>query len=226
MATRTVPDPARFTGFPPDVYEFWDGLDEDNSKEWFHAHRDLFLTAVKHPMESLLHELQAEFGPAHIFRLNRDIRFANDKRPYKDHQGAYTQGPSGQAARYLHIGGAGLFVGVGYYEMGPDQLVRFRTAVADDATGAELVQLLATASKAGLEQGEPDLVRVPRPWAADHPREALLRHKRMTLHRDFGQPAWLHRRDALTKVRDAWRAGAPLCTWLERNVGPSASPRR
>ena len=37
--------------------------------------------------------------------------------------------------------------------------------------------------------------------------------------RDFGAPAWLHTRRALTQVRDTWRAVRPLTEWLGANVG-------
>ena len=47
---------------------------------------------VRQPMEALLFEIERDLGPdmeVKIFRLNRDLRFSPDKRPYKEHLGAY-----------------------------------------------------------------------------------------------------------------------------------------
>ena len=48
----------------------------------------------------------AEFGPFHVFRPNKDVRFSKDKRPYKDHIGAYGESEGG-AGYYVHLGGDG-----------------------------------------------------------------------------------------------------------------------
>ena len=42
--------------------------------------------------------------------------------------------------------------------------------------------------------------------------------------RDFGSPAWIHTRRAVSEVAKAWRNGTPVTSWLEANVGPSAEP--
>lgn len=219
-----VPATEAFIGFPPSLYEFYDGLDEDNSKEFFHAHKEQWESSVKGPMALMLGALAPEFGVAHAFRPNRDVRFAKDKRPYKDNHGAVVGGPMGTGINYVEVNGAGMFVGSGMYQMAPDQLARFRLAVADDERGAALQTLVAKAVRKGLSPGGPSLVRVPKPWSTDHPREALFRHKRMILGRSWPQPAWLHTGEALIQVRNVWRACAPLNTWLAQFVGPSELP--
>lgn len=218
-------DPQRFTGFPQSLYDWFDGLDEDNSKEYFHAHRPQWEASVKIPMARMLAALAPEFGVAHVFRPNRDIRFATDKRPYKDNHGAVVGGGDG-GVRYVEVNGSGIFVGSGYYHLQADQVARYRVAVADEVSGTALVGLLHAARRAGLGSGEPTLVRVPRPWTVDHPRAELLRHKRMILGRSWAQPAWLHKAGAVQRVRDVWRAAAPLDDWLARFVGPSTTAAR
>ena len=213
-----------FVGFPPSLYEFYDGLDEDNSKEYFHAHKEQWESSVKGPMALMLAALASEFGVAHAFRPNRDVRFATDKRPYKDNHGAVVGGPMGTGINYVEVNGAGMFVGSGLYQMAPDQLARFRLAVADDESGSTLQLLLSKAVRKGLDPGAPSLVRIPKPWSADHARQALLRHKRMILGRSWPQPAWLHTSEAVTQVRNTWRACVPLNTWLAQFVGPSELP--
>jgi chromosomal replication initiation ATPase DnaA len=74
----------RFDGFAPQVHEWFEGLEADNSKEYFAATRAFFEDAIRGQMEALLTELSEEFGgEVKMFRQHRDIRFSADKSPYK-----------------------------------------------------------------------------------------------------------------------------------------------
>ena len=211
--------PARFSGWPKTMYAFFDGLEEDNSRDYFLAQKDTYSADVRGPMEALIAHCTTEFGEAHLFRPQRDTRFAKDKRPYKDNIACVFR-RSGAIA-YVSVDGSGLFVGSGYYMMSPEQLLRFRTATGDEATGPALAAILDRAHQAGLSSGEPALQRVPKPFVKDHPRETLLRHKSMVVARKWDQPAWLHQRRALTEITKVWRAAAELNQWLAAHVGPA-----
>ena len=137
-----------FTGFPPAAFEFYDRLEADNSKAFWQANKATFEAAVKAPMVALCDEL-AEYGPFNVFRPYNDQRFAKNRPPYKTHQGAYGESEGG-AGHYFHLGADGMLVGVGYYSMAKDQLERFRAAVDDDATGAEVGGVAAGPHGAGL----------------------------------------------------------------------------
>ena len=64
-------------------------------------------------------------------------------------------------------------------------------------------------TRAGNEVGAIDeLKSAPRGYAKDHPRVDLLRRKGLMTSKDFGAPAWIHTKQAVTKVRDRWRAAA------------------
>ena len=71
---------------------------------------------------------------------------------------------------------------------------------------------------------EPALKRAPPPYPKDHPRADLLKHKSMTLYRNFGQPAWLHTAKAREQIVVAWRGCGNLNDWLAKQVGPSELP--
>ena len=212
-----------FTGFPLDAVTFYEGLAADNSRTYWLAHKAIYDHSVKAPMLALLGELE-EFGPFHVFRPNRDVRFAKDKTPYKDHIGAYGESEGG-AGHYLHFNAAGLYVGSGYYDMRCDQLERFRAAVDADATGGELVALCAAAHGAGLRTSAmSELKTAPRGYSKDHPRIELLRRKGMITGREYPLAKWMHTKQVVTKVRGVWEAGAAVNAWLDRNVGPSTLP--
>ena len=88
-----------FSGWPEEAVDFYDGLEEDNSRTYWLDHKPIYDQAVKAPMEALLAELADEFGEGKIFRPYKDVRFSKDKTPYKDHQGA--TGHSRQVCRPL-----------------------------------------------------------------------------------------------------------------------------
>ena len=72
-----------FVGFGRDVLTFWDGLAQDNTTSYWHAHKPTFDAAVAGPLAALAEDLTAEFGDIHRFRPQRDVRFSPDKRPYR-----------------------------------------------------------------------------------------------------------------------------------------------
>ena len=115
-----------FTGFPAEAVTFYEGLGADNSRAYWQAHKDVYERG-RARSDGGAGRGAASFGPFHIFRPNRDVRFAKDKTPYKDHVGAYGESEGG-AGYYVHFSATGMFAGSGYYHMAPDQLERFRTA--------------------------------------------------------------------------------------------------
>jgi uncharacterized protein (TIGR02453 family) len=209
-----------FSGWSMAAIDFFDGLEEDNSREYWLAHKAMYDDEVKAPMEELLAELAGEFGESKIFRPNRDVRFSNDKSPYKTNIAA-TLGGGG----YVSLSGAGLGVGTGMYWMAPDQLERFRAAIDDVRTGAELEALAAERRKAGVDvSAHESLKTAPRGYAKDHPRIELLRLKGLITWREWPVAPWLATRKAKTRVVDFLRGSRPILEWLDTNVGPSTLP--
>ena len=179
-----------FTGFPDEAFAFYERLAADNSRAFWQANKAVYEQAVRDPMVALTEAL-GEYGPFHVFRPYRDVRFAKDKTPYKDHMGAYSESEGG-AGFYIQLGAAGMFTGCGYYDMATDQLVRFRAAVDAAATGAELAGMCAAAAKGGLRLGAmSELKTAPRGFPKDHPRIELLRRKGLIVSRDWPLAKWM-----------------------------------
>jgi hypothetical protein len=133
-------------------------------------------------MVALTEALAKEFGPAKVYRPYRDVRFAKDKTPYKDHQGAFV--PAGPATGwYVEVGAPGVRVGAGFYHAEADRLAAFRAAVANDRTGPELERLIATVlwrsrSIRGWSAAKPRGVVFSRSPARVHPRRSRPRRIR------------------------------------------------
>jgi uncharacterized protein (TIGR02453 family) len=214
-----------FKGFPAEAFDFYEGLEADNTKAYWTDHKSTYETCVRAPMDALLEELAGEFGPGKVFRPYRDVRFSADKSPYKTACGAVSVLEG--SVFYVQISADGLLAASGYYQMAKDQIERYRLAVAEPA-GKELAEIVDALEKDRFEIGGEALKRVPRGFDPDHPRARLLRHKGVTAHRHFTPAAWMGTAKAKERVASAWRAAGPLNAWLRAHVGPSleaADPR-
>jgi uncharacterized protein (TIGR02453 family) len=201
-----------FLGVPHAAAEFYARLEEDNSRDFWAAHREAYERDVRGPMSALLDALEEEFGPAKVFRPQRDVRFSADKSPYKTHQGGDVE----QATRtgwYAEVSADGFRVGGGCYAMDAATLAAYRAAV-DGPRGAELERLVERLRDDGWEIGGEQLRTAPRGVRRDHPRLDLLRRRALTAVR------WVEDGDVVTRpalldhVRERWREVRPLVEWL------------
>jgi uncharacterized protein (TIGR02453 family) len=207
-----------FRGWPPTALEFYEGLEADNSKSYWLAHKDVYERNVKAPMVELLDELAGEFGEGRLFRPYRDIRFSPDKSPYKTSIAA-TVGTAG----YVHLSAEGLMAGAGRYHLEGEQLDRYRQAVDDDASGGELERIVRHLRAARLDvHGTDALKKAPQGYPADHPRIELLRYKGVVVMKSWPVASWLRTAAAKKRIVDVLHAAGPLVEWLARNVEPSA----
>ena len=209
-----------FKGWSAEAVEFYDGLEADNSKAYWQAHRSVYEEHVRGPMEALLEQLEPEFGEGKIFRPFRDVRFSADKSPYKTAIGATLAGGG-----YVQFSADGLGSGCGMYTMASDQLDRYRHAVADDRTGGALVKIVDALTTAGIEVTAHDALKTaPRGYPKDHPRADLLRLKGLITWKEWPGGVWLAKRSSKDRVVELLHASVPMNGWLAKNVGESALP--
>jgi len=213
-----------FSGIPAEAFDFYDELRAENTRTWWLANKPRYDTAVREPLEALLDALEVEFGPARLYRANRDVRFSADKSPYKDHQGALATTVPGMGF-YLQVSGDGLMTGGGFYPTGTDQLPRLRAAIDSPRSGQQLQGVVDDLVAAGFRLGGEQVATRPRGVPADHPRLELMRYKHLIGIREHGAPAWASTAGVVDHVRDDWRAVRPLVDWLTEHVGASTAPR-
>jgi uncharacterized protein (TIGR02453 family) len=236
MPAVAVAKPARvpFTGFDRDAMQFWHELASEMSKEWFTENKQRYETVWVAPMTALLEDVARRLAPIYrplklgapkAMRIYRDVRFANDKTPYKTHIGAVIRlagkpiGQVGNSALYVHLGIDEEYVGDGCYQFDPAKLVKWRKVVVGKP-GDALLAIIRKLRKAGYTVGgHDDYKRVPRGFAVDHPRAELLKMKGLTCAFPEIPAGLLHKPGLADWLFRHARATAPLVIWLHRHVG-------
>ena len=206
-----------FQGIPAAVFGFYAELEQNNNREWWFEHKPRYESLVREPLTALLAQLEPRFGPAKIFRPNRDVRFSPDKSPYKTAQGAFASFQEG-VGYYLQISADGLLVGGGCHSTSPAQLARLRNSVDATGTGESLEQIVRRASEAGFTVDGERLKTVPRGFPRDHPRAELLKYKSVSASRELGQPDWLSTPAAVAEIGRLWDELRPLVEWMGRHA--------
>jgi uncharacterized protein (TIGR02453 family) len=207
-----------FTGWPAEALEFYEGLEADNTRTYWLAHKADYDECVKAPMQALLDELAPKWGAGKIFRPYRDVRFSADKTPYKTHIGALLEGGG-----YVQLGADGLATGCGIWHMESDALRRFRTAVDDDGTGKELTSIVAALGRKKIDViARESLKTVPRGFDREHPRADLLKNKGLAAWKQWPVEPWLGTAKARANIEKFLDSAAPLRDWLRANVGELA----
>jgi uncharacterized protein (TIGR02453 family) len=211
-----------FTGWPAEAFAFFEGLEADNSKAYWHANKETYDRSVRGPLDELLAELEPEFGPGRAFRPYRDVRFSKDKSPYKTSAAALVG-----ATGYLALSAHGITAGAGMVHLAADQLDRYRRAVDDAASGGALEDAVAAVRAAG-HQCEPHdpLKTAPKGYRRDHPRAELLRGRGLIMWHEWPPAPWLGTAAARERLAAVLRDAAPLTGWLDAHVGPSELPPR
>ena len=208
---------SRFQGFPEAALDFYDDLELDNTRSFWNAHKHVYEDAVRIPMLALTAQLAEEFGPAKVYRPYRDVRFAKDKTPYKNHQGAFVA--VGQATGYyVQVGAPGVRVGAGFYRPESPDLARIRTAIDNPHSGEELERIIAKLEEQGFSTSGVQLKTSPRGYGKDHPRIELLRYTTMAVGKSYGFEPVVHTPELLDRVREDWRALTPLVQWVSTKV--------
>lgn len=226
-----MPDP--FTGFPAETFAFLKALREENTRDFFEAHKqdytDHILTPSLDFIESLAPRI-ADLGytatpklNGSFRRLNRDVRFSKDKTPYSPriHLIFWTgDHPLRSPAVHMALHADSVGFGAGEWGWPPARLAAFRERLNDDAALRALQTALSTAETIGATIGQPALKRMPKGWDADHPAEDLLRHKSLVVRtRDpLPLPETLHSAEFIGTAVEIIRSLAPVNNWLNSEL--------
>ncbi len=185
-----------FSGFPKEMVVFLNNLEKNNNKHWFDEHKNDYEKFVKNPavefvvtMGAKLENISPEINAIpkvnkSLFRVNRDIRFSKDKRPYKTNMGIWFWEGEGKrmecSGYYFHYAKEKIMLGVGMYMFSKDQLNKYRNAVIDKKLGEELDKAVKNVSKKNYAIGKKHYKKTPRGFDPEHPNGEYLLYNGLT----------------------------------------------
>ena len=215
------------TWFSKDYNQFFKELAANNTKEWFDANRKRYEKSVKEPFKVFVtavikqvhtHDKGVNIEPKDaIFRINRDIRFATDKTPYKLNLSAIVS-PGGRkdmtaAGIYFELGPENVKIYGGAYMPDKDQLIKIRTAIMDDHKGfRKALDGKAFKTLFGNVQGEKNKV-VPKEFKAFLEKEPLIANKQFYVGAELPSK-WVTDPKLMEKLMEHYIAMKPYNDWL------------
>jgi uncharacterized protein (TIGR02453 family) len=220
-----------FAGFSRQTPAFFAELAKNNTKLWFDEHRDdfqsfvmtpaqLFVEAMGSRLEALTPNIIADPRVNRsLFRLNRDVRFSNDKTPYKTHL-AFWFWEGGRprmenSGFYFHIESDSIMTGSGLYFFPKPLLAAYRQSVVHPVHGRELVEAIgAVRSKPGYDVWGKHYKKVPAGFDPKHENSELLLYDGMTAFLEEPIPDALFSEKIVDYVYERFAQMAPIERWV------------
>jgi uncharacterized protein (TIGR02453 family) len=225
--------------FRPEALKFLRNLARNNDREWFQPRKAEFEAELKEPMLAIVRKItdaMVDFAPNHVrpaekslFRIYRDTRFSNDKRPYKTHVAAWWshQGleKTSGAGYYFHVSAKEVVVAAGAYMPEKDQLAAIRHWLLEHHE--ELRKALRAATKrTGFAEFEGNaLTRPPKGFPAEHPGMDLIKCRQWGLHASLPAEAALDPRLVATITR-YFKLATPVVEALNTPIAAALKPKR
>jgi uncharacterized protein (TIGR02453 family) len=225
--------------FRPEALTFLRNLAKHNDRAWFQPRKAQFEEALKEPMLAVVRKItdaMVDFAPNHVrpaekslFRIYRDTRFSNDKRPYKTHVAAWWshQGleKTSGAGYYFHVSAKEVIIAAGAYMPEKDQLAAIRNWLLEHHH--EFSKLLRNPKVRGaFEEFEGNaLTRPPKGFPSEHPGMDLIRCRQWGLAATLPAKAALERDLASTVIR-YFKIAAPVVDALNTPIAAASAPKR
>jgi uncharacterized protein (TIGR02453 family) len=225
--------------FSPEALKFLRNLAKHNDREWFTPRKAQFEALLKEPMLAIVRKItdaMLDFAPNHVrpaekslFRIYRDTRFSNDKRPYKTHVAAWWshQGleKTSGAGYYFHVSPKEVIVAAGAYMPEKEQLAAIRHWLLDNH--AEFRKLLARPAikKAFTEFEGNALTRPPKGFPCEHPGMDLIRCRQWGLAATLAPDEALDPKFAATVTR-YFKLAAPVVDALNTPIAAALKPKK
>lgn len=204
----------------PSTTKFLKDLSKNNNREWFSENKDRYkfaLENVKDFLKAVADEISHhDVIEGHkLFRIYRDVRFSNDKTPYKTNfSGGFTRaGKFRRGGYYFAISPQENVVAGGFWNPESKDLARIRQEIAaDDSEFRKIINSKSFKDNFDALQGD-QVKSAPKGYKKDHPAIDLLRYKQFLVYRRFTDKAVLS--DNFAKiVSDTYKAMRPFFDFM------------
>ncbi|MCW1099993.1 DUF2461 domain-containing protein [Streptomyces sp. RS2] len=207
--------PRRFAGWDESAFDVLLRLEGEPSQEVMRETRKDRERLVRQPMVSLLHDL-ARTDP--VFEDHSVWRYGKTPWWWQNQSAVVRIAPNVEIGFRFNL--EGLHMQGAWWYAGSDQISRFRAAVAAEASGSVLGDVVAELRGKGFEINGDVLKRAPRGYPAEHPRTTLLRHRSLLAVRHLGCDEQLRTPEVVDRVLATREELGPLLTWLTDHVAP------
>jgi len=218
--------------FTPDFLKFLRELPANNNRDWFQENKKRYEKSVKFPFEQFITDLieaLAQEGLAVgelsakecIFRINRDIRFSQDKSPYKIHVSALIA-PGGRKGMnsfgaYVELSGEHVRLYSGAYRPTPELLVQIRQKIYEEP---ERLQKLISDKKFKENFGEiwgEKNKRINKPFSEIIEKQPLILNKSFYYFKHY-EPEIVLERDLIQQIIKDYKIIQPLNQYFEEVI--------
>lgn len=224
-----MPKTQSFDGFKPAFFSFFRELAKNNNRPWFLENKPRYQQQVVVPMLAFIEAMQgplSQLAPHYraipklmggsMFRIYRDARFSNDKRPYKEHAAFHFRHEQGKDAHapgyYLHLEPGRVFFGGGIWVPPAPKLTAIRDTIMDSPRAWAKVKNDPKIVGYGGIQGK-GLKTAPRGIDKDHPQIEDLRRKSFFVMNEV-RPALAGKADFVDLVADTYQDCEPMMGFI------------
>lgn len=215
--------------FTPAFNHFFKNLAKNNSKEWFHANKKIYLREVKNPfysfLEDLIARIQQQYDPDlflevknAVFRINRDIRFSKDKTLYKLQVGAVIARGGRKNSQipglYVQFGVGEIWIGGGLYSPDKESLYQVRTHIADHPERFNHLRQSETFRTVYGKLLGQQHKRIPKEFKAAFAQQPLIANKQFYFMSAYEDESIISKEDLLEWVLEHYRAGLAMNQFL------------
>jgi uncharacterized protein (TIGR02453 family) len=225
--------------FRPEALTFLRNLARHNDREWFQPRKAVFDTELKEPMLAIVRKVtdaMMDFAPQHVrpaekslFRIYRDTRFSNDKRPYKTHIAAWWahQGleKTSGAGYYFHMSAKEMVIAAGAYMPEKEQLAAIRNWLLENHEEFRKLLSKPAVRKSYTEFDGNALTRPPKGFPAEHPAMDLIKCRQWGLATTLPASVALEK-DVAAKVIRYFKLAAPVVDALNTPIAAALEPKK
>jgi len=217
--------------FSRETFDFLSALTANNNRDWFLENKTVYEETVRIPALNFISDISGDLAiisphflalpkmvGGSLMRVNRDIRFSKDKRPYKTNIGIQFRHETGRDVHapgfYLHIEKNDCFIGVGIWRPDSATLGKIRDSIVEKSD----VWIAARDNHYFRDrftlEGDA-LINAPRGYAKDHPLISDLKRKDFIATSNLSEDSVVSSR-FLPQVVEQFAQATPLMRFLCR----------
>lgn len=216
------------------IVSFLSLLSINNNRDWFNENKELY-TQTKEQFDAMIQQLIYEIGQFDarilnatpqecVFRIYRDLRFTQDKRPYKEQFSGFIAYPMGwksdYAGYYIHIDPTKAYFSAGIWRPAPAMLKKLRYNAIDFHSQLQEIQTdtdFVNAFGDSLYDNE-RLKRIPTGFPKDFVDPELIKLKHYIVNHDLGDAMDMSQQELIQQFTTLAKTAYPFIQFLNEAV--------